>query len=150
MTQIDSFSISNGLSVRCFINDADALHVLENKLKADPAHLELNVLMGNYYQKIKVFDKAEKYYQKALDANPKFIPALRNLAIHQLMKGHDLDAVNFLKKLLLLIRTRLTATIILPVSMPGKNRVDNSIDGLRRRWIRVLIIGNFCNPTLTS
>ena len=132
MTQIDSFPMPNGLSVRCFINDADALRVLENKLKADPAHPELNVLMGNFYQKMGVFDKAEKYYQKALDANPKFIPALRNLASNQLMKGHDLDAVNFLKKVVAIDPNQIDCYYNIARIYARKKQVDDSIEWLTK------------------
>jgi hypothetical protein len=65
MTQIGSFPIPNKLSVRCFIDNASALRVLENKLKTDPANPELNLLMGNIYQKKGDFDKAKRYYKKA-------------------------------------------------------------------------------------
>jgi tetratricopeptide (TPR) repeat protein len=132
MTQIDSFSISNKLSVRCFINDADALRVLENKLKADPAHPELNVLMGNYYQMIGVFDKAEKYYQKALDANPKFIPALKNLANNQFMKGHGLDAVNFIKKIIAIDPNQIDGYYIIACIYARQKQIDDSIEWLTK------------------
>jgi len=67
MTQIESFPISNKnkLSVRCFIDNTHALRILENKLETDPANPELNLLMGNIYQKKGDFDKAKKYYKKA-------------------------------------------------------------------------------------
>jgi len=67
MTLIESFPISNKfkLSVRCFLDDASALRVLENKLKTDPANPELNLLMGSIYQKKGDFDKAKRYYKKA-------------------------------------------------------------------------------------
>ena len=64
MTQIDSFPIPNELSVRCFINNADALRVLENKLKTDPANPELNVLMGNFIRRKGILIKLKNTIKK--------------------------------------------------------------------------------------
>jgi hypothetical protein len=64
MTLIESFPISTELSVRCFIDNASALSILENKLKTDPANPELNLLIWNIYQKQGDFDKARRYYKK--------------------------------------------------------------------------------------
>ena len=71
MTQIDSFSISNELSIRCFLDNESVLRILENKLKDDPANPGLNLLMGNIYQKKGDFDKAKRYYKKAASLNRK-------------------------------------------------------------------------------
>jgi len=65
MTPIERFPISNKLSVRLFLDNASALFILENKLKTDPANPELNLLVGNIYQKKGDFDKAKRYYKKA-------------------------------------------------------------------------------------
>ncbi len=48
MTQIESFPISNELSVRCFLDNASALRILENKLKTDPANPETEFAHGKY------------------------------------------------------------------------------------------------------
>jgi len=65
MTLIESFPISNELSVRCFLDNESALRILENKLKTDPANPVLNLLLGNIYQKKGDFDKAKRYHKKA-------------------------------------------------------------------------------------
>jgi len=65
MTPMQRFPISNELSVICFIDNASALRILENKLKTDPDNLGLNLLIWNIYQKKGDFDKAKKYFKKA-------------------------------------------------------------------------------------
>jgi hypothetical protein len=65
MTLIESFPISNKLSVSCFLDDASALRLLENKLETDHANPELNLLMGNIYKRKGDFNKAERCYKKA-------------------------------------------------------------------------------------
>jgi hypothetical protein len=65
MTPMQRFPISKELSVIFCLDNASALSILENKLKADPANPQLNLLIWNIYQKKGDFDKAKRYYKKA-------------------------------------------------------------------------------------
>jgi tetratricopeptide (TPR) repeat protein len=65
MTPIQRFPISKKLAVGLFLDNESALRILENILTTDPANPELNLLIGNIYQKKGDFDKAKRYYKKA-------------------------------------------------------------------------------------
>jgi len=65
MTPIERFPISKKLSVIFFLDNVSALRILEYKLKDDPANREMNLLIGNIYQKKGDFDKAKRYHKKA-------------------------------------------------------------------------------------
>jgi tetratricopeptide (TPR) repeat protein len=134
MTMIDSFMISNefSLSVRCFIDNASALSALENKLYINPTSPELNLQMGNFYQTKRELDKAQKYYQKALDANPEFIPALMQLAINQSLKGNDLNAVIPLKRIVAIDPTRIEAYYNIACIYARRKQVKSSIVWLKK------------------
>jgi len=71
MTPIQKFPISKKLAVGLFLDNESALRILENILTTDPANPELNLLMGNIYQKKGDFDKAKRYYKKAASLNRK-------------------------------------------------------------------------------
>jgi tetratricopeptide (TPR) repeat protein len=134
MTMIESFTISNelSLSVRCFIDDASALSVLENKLNIDPANPALNMQMGNFYQKKGELDKAQKYFQKTLDANPKFILALMQLAINQSMKGNELNAVLYLKRIVAIEPNRIDAYYNIACIYARQKKIEDSIVWLEK------------------
>jgi tetratricopeptide (TPR) repeat protein len=131
MTQVQRFPISNELSASLFLDNASALHILENRLKTDPDNPVLNVLMGNYYQKIEVFDKAEKYYQKALNANPKFIQALQHLSI-QSMKENDLSATNLLNNILVINPDKIDSYYNIACIYARQKQIDDSIVWLKK------------------
>ena len=127
MTLIDSFPITQELSVRCFLDNASALLVLENKLNIDPVNPNSNLLMGNFYQRRGNFNKAERYYQKALDGNPKFVPALMHLAINQSLKGNDLYALNLLKKVVAIDPNRMDSYYNIACIYAKRKQINDSI-----------------------
>ncbi|PKN39080.1 MAG: hypothetical protein CVU62_02460 [Deltaproteobacteria bacterium HGW-Deltaproteobacteria-2] len=126
-TLIDSFPITQELSVRCFLDNASALRVLENKLNIDPANPNSNLLMGNFYQRRGNFNKAERYYQRALDTNPKFIPALMRLAINQSLKGNDLEVLNLLKKVVAIDPNRIDSYYNIACIYAKRKQINDSI-----------------------
>jgi len=127
MTLIDSFPITQALSVRCFLDNSSVLRVLENKLNIDPANPNLNLFMGNFYQRRGNFNKAERYYHKALDINPKFIPALMHLAINQSLKGNDLDALTLLKKVVAIDPNRIDSYYNIACIYARRKQINDSI-----------------------
>jgi tetratricopeptide (TPR) repeat protein len=127
MTLIDSFPITQALSVRCFLDNSSVLRVLENKLNIDPANPNLNLFMGNFYQRRGNFNKAERYYHKALDINPKFIPALMHLAINQSLKGNDPEALNLLKKVVAIDPNRIDSYYNIACIYARRKQINDSI-----------------------
>jgi tetratricopeptide (TPR) repeat protein len=127
MTLIDSFPITQALSVRCFLDNSSVLRVLENKLNNDPADPNLNLFMGNFYQRRGNFNKAERYYHKALDINPKFIPALMHLAINQSLKGNDPEALNLLKKVVAIDPNRIDSYYNIACIYARRKQINDSI-----------------------
>jgi tetratricopeptide (TPR) repeat protein len=134
MTMIESFPISKelSLSVRCFIDNASALSVLGKKLKLNPTDPELNLQMGNFYQKKRDLDNAQKYYQKALNTAPNFIPALMHLAINESLKGNQLETVNILKKIIAIDPNRIDSYYNIACIYARKKQIESSLLWLKK------------------
>jgi tetratricopeptide (TPR) repeat protein len=61
--------------------EEEAIGLLETAALIRPNNLEVNVLLGEVYLKRKTVDRAEFYFKKALELNPKNALAMRNLGI---------------------------------------------------------------------
>lgn len=62
-------------------NEEKAIQYLDALLALNPAHIQALNMRGRLAREAGEFDQAEHYYRKALEQNPDFVPALRNLAI---------------------------------------------------------------------
>jgi tetratricopeptide (TPR) repeat protein len=61
--------------------EEEAIGLLETAALIRPNNLEVNVLLGEVYLKRKTVDRAEFYFKKALELNPNYALAMRNLGI---------------------------------------------------------------------
>jgi tetratricopeptide (TPR) repeat protein len=61
--------------------EEEAIGLLEMAAFIRPNNLEVNVLLGEVYLKRKTIDRAEFYFKKAVQLNPKYALAMRNLGI---------------------------------------------------------------------
>ena len=64
-----------------------AIAVLEPRLKEAPKDVRALTLMGMALSAETRLDEANRYFRQALDANPAFAPALKNLATNELALG---------------------------------------------------------------
>jgi tetratricopeptide (TPR) repeat protein len=73
---------------------------LQQLLKDDPKNVELHFQLGNLYFQNGDLNQAKQQYEKALQLNPKFVPALNNLALVSAAdKAYDSALKTFLEVL---------------------------------------------------
>jgi tetratricopeptide (TPR) repeat protein len=61
--------------------EEEAINLLETAALIRPNNPEVNVLLGEVYLKRKTIDRAEFYFKKAVELNPNYALAMRNLGI---------------------------------------------------------------------
>jgi len=71
---------------------AEAVRILEARLQQVPRDLKALTLMGMAVSAAGRLEEGNRYYRQALEANPSFAPALKNLAANELALGHAADA----------------------------------------------------------
>jgi len=76
-------------------NKLDEKHLAEdnfiNALKLDKGHAEANNELGTIYRKAGKFKAAKVVYENAIEANPTYLPAKKNLGILCDLYLHDFD-----------------------------------------------------------
>ena len=64
-------------------NSKQAISLYKQALKLDPTSAELYYLLGNCYELLELdYKKSVKYFKRALDFNPNYVPALVAAALH--------------------------------------------------------------------
>ncbi len=84
---------------------SSAVQLLEPRLKEAPQDLRALTLMGMALSADNHREQGNRYYQRALEKNPIYTPALRNLAINELALGHASTARLQFERLLKLAPT---------------------------------------------
>src|SRR5713226_5685954 len=79
---------------------ASALPLLERKLRESPQDLRALTLMGMALAAENRREQASGYFQRALEANPAYTPALRNLAINEIALGQTASAKTHFERVL--------------------------------------------------
>ena len=79
---------------------SSAIALLEPRLKDTPGDLKALTLMGMALSVENRREQANRYFRQALDANPKFAPALKNLAINEMALGEGANAKRHFEQLL--------------------------------------------------
>src|SRR5947209_4450946 len=77
-----------------------AIALLEPRLRATPGDLKALTLMGLALAAENRREPANRYFKQVLNANPRFAPALKNLAINELALGENENAKKHLLQLL--------------------------------------------------
>jgi tetratricopeptide (TPR) repeat protein len=73
----------NQLKIQSYVNDGQgqtAINELEALIAKDPSKKEYHLQMGDLYSELKNYDKAIQSYERAIELDPGFDYALRNLA----------------------------------------------------------------------
>ena len=77
-----------------------AVEYLSTAMRLDPSNTNILYAMGMYYQDIKEYDEAERYYHQMLDINPNSSDAWNNLGYIALAKGDEARAAELFDKAL--------------------------------------------------
>ena len=78
----------------------DAVRILEPRLQQAPRDLKALTLMGMAVSAAGRPEEGNRYYRQALEVNPSFAPALKNLAANEMALGHAADARTHFERLL--------------------------------------------------
>jgi tetratricopeptide (TPR) repeat protein len=76
------------------------IRLLDGTLKQAPQDLRALTLMGMALSAAGKLEEAGRQYSQALQVNPKFTPALRNLALNEIAMGQEQNAKRHLEQLL--------------------------------------------------
>lgn len=79
---------------------SSAIALLEPRLRETPQDLKALTLMGMALAAENRRDQANQYFRQALDADPRFGPALKNLAINEMALGQSANAKTHFTQLL--------------------------------------------------
>src|SRR5262245_3726115 len=79
---------------------SSAITLLEPRLQEAPRDLKALTLLGMAHAAENRREQANRYYRLALDADPKFAPALKNLAINEMTLGDGANAKTHFEQLL--------------------------------------------------
>jgi len=85
------------LQVRQFTT---AGHYCSRALKADEQHIEALICMGDIHTGEKEYDKAETYYQRAIEIEPNGFLANIGMAYYRDIKGNSMEAIRYYEKAL--------------------------------------------------
>ena len=75
-------------------------HYCSRALKTDEQHIGALICMGDIHSGKKEYDKAETYYQRAIDIEPNGFLANIGMAYYRDMKGNSLEAIRYYEKAL--------------------------------------------------
>ena len=79
--------------------EAECYAAFQRALEFAPYSIITLNQLGNYHKRRKEFDKAESYYQRALDISPHFTAGLLNLAEINAMQGNHREALRSLNQI---------------------------------------------------
>src|SRR5215472_1902095 len=79
---------------------AGAIGMLESRLREAPQDLRALTLMGMALAAQDRREEGNKYFLQALQVNPAYAPAVRNLALNEMASGHPAAAVLYFTKLI--------------------------------------------------
>lgn len=80
-----------------------AIEYYKNCIDQEPQNAVIHNIIGYLYRKINTYDALEeqiKYFKKALELSPNFVPAVRNLAFAYLRAGEHQKAIDYFENLL--------------------------------------------------
>ena len=103
------------------------------KLKTDPKNPELLNQLGTIYKSTHQFPQAAEYYQKAIDADPKNVPARTDLASCLFYQGDADGAIQQLQQALAIDPKDANSLFNLGIiRLQGKNDSSGAVDAWRK------------------
>jgi tetratricopeptide (TPR) repeat protein len=74
-----------------------AVETLTEVVRSDPSNARAMTLLAVGYDRLRRHDLADRYYERALDIDPAFVPALNNWGYSQLLRRNYAKAENLLR-----------------------------------------------------
>lgn len=126
----DEFFFSLGLNLENVSRTSEAIVAYGMALASNPRHAKSLNNLGALYQSLGDTKSGKAYFEQAVLADKKLVPALLNLAHSLLADGDNMEAIGLYQKVVRLVPEELDSWMKIAMIQVGQKRFKEAIDTL--------------------